>query len=1015
MAQKSKRVWPWRGIAAFCTGVVRLAAWRWRTQWLLLLMTGTGIAIAVALVGALPLFSSVLTTAGLRGVLRAQPDSAQIVAQANTLGTSSSLLAATTSQVDSLMRQDAGQYLPGAPQTTVITGNWYLNYGGFTMDFYGVPIQTARAHLQVLQGQMLTENSSSSSSIDIMLTPSAAFYLRGVNVGDTIPLTTLLLSAPPSNSGAGVVPYFATINAHVVGIFQVKANDAYWDGHTLEALPVASKQAFPPFLALTDQSSLFKMLDTIAQQHGARGVFFGDKSENVVYLSYMLNTPAIIGSQLNDLISRLGRLQEDTFRIFALKTGSNITSVELFGPALHDLGAESILEKFRDQESIMQAPSLILTAQIVCLILFFVSTMSDALVEQERLSIAVLRSRGASRLQVFGSLLVQGLALCLLAGPVGPALALGLVLLVAPHLLTATTSDALNTLVLARQETLRALGISALVALAVTFLTLIFSLCLAVHTSILTQRREEARGTRQPLWQHLRLDLVLAVLALASYALTPYLENTEQFLGAQGQVLISIPLEVLAPLLLVLAGVLFFLRLFPQLLRLLARLVKRQRDLTATLALAQLERAPRQPMRMALLLGLAIAFVFFSLVFSASQSRRAQDVATYQAVSDFSGYNPALPDTTPQDATAILDQTTTRYRQIQGVTSVTVGFVDNLFLYVNSGTAEASTRPTVLIAVDANTFAQTALWSSQDSSQSLADLMALLVARRTQAAQQGVVPAIVAASTWQLLGLSPGMTFHLTDDFGGPNATTYLAVAEVKHIPPADDQVEGAVLVDYQSLVAGRAVYQQTTQPNYIWLRTGNSPAAINYVRSVLSTSPMALTDLLDRRALSGEESLDPLSRNLTSILGMGVAAALLLALLANLLLPLLGVHERQTTFAVLRALGTTSEQITRMLLWEMATVLLTALLLGLLFGTLLTLSAVQPLIFTAVLPTNLASVSSTSLYTIQQIVPITVVVPPSLLVALVILLALCVLALGLMARLAQAPLLGQALRVDND
>ncbi len=259
------------------------------------------------------------------------------------------------------------------------------------------------------------------------------------------------------------------------------------------------------------------------------------------------------------------------------------------------------------------------------------------------------------------------------------------------------------------------------------------------------------------------------------------------------------------------------------------------------------------------------------------------------------------------------------------------------------------------------------------------------------------------------------MTFHLTDDFGGPNATTYLAVAEVKHIPPADDQVEGAVLVDYQSLVAGRAVYQQTTQPNYIWLRTGNSPAAINYVRSVLSTSPMALTDLLDRRALSGEESLDPLSRNLTSILGMGVAAALLLALLANLLLPLLGVHERQTTFAVLRALGTTSEQITRMLLWEMATVLLTALLLGLLFGTLLTLSAVQPLIFTAVLPTNLASVSSTSLYTIQQIVPITVVVPPSLLVALVILLALCVLALGLMARLAQAPLLGQALRVDND
>jgi len=1023
MARKSRNAWSWRGVAAFCTGVVRLAAWRWRTQWLLLLTAGTGVTMAVALVGALPLFSSVLTTAGLRGVLRAQPDSSQVIAQASTLGISSYLFSDTLSQINSLAKQDMGYYLSGAPQTTIETGDWGASVAGGEglVDFYGVPIQTARSHLHLLQGHLLTEDNSSGSNIDIMLTRTAALYLGNVKVGDTLSLTGQLHTAPFSEFGIDSNMYYsATINAHVVGIFQVKANDAYWDGHTLEAPPPVAGTPEPPFLALTDQSSLLKMLDVIAREHDAEGVFFQGGSENVIYLAYRLDTPAITSSQLDDLISRLGKLQEDVYQAFSLYsntsiTGSNITGVELSGPVLHEPTADSTLEKFRSQEAILQTPGLVLTAQIVCLILFFVSTVSDALVERERLSIAVLRSRGASQRQIFGSLLAQGLTLCLLAGLVGPVLSLGLVSLIASHLLTATTGDALNTLFLAWWQILRTLSTYVLLALAITFLTLLLSLFLAVRTSILTQRREEARAARQPLWLRLRLDLALAVLALAGYALTPYRENAEQFLSAQGQTLVMVPLEVLPSLLLILAGALLFLRFFPLLLRWLTRLSQQRRDLEVVLALAQLERAPRQPMRMALLLGLAIAFVLFSLVFSASQSRRAQDVAAYQAVSDFSGYNFALPVTTTQDVSEVLSQTTRRYRQIRGVTSASIGCVDSLFLNVDSETAEASTRPTVLIAVDANTFAQTALWTAQDSDQSLADLMALLVARRTQAAQRGVVPAIVAASTWQLLGLSPGMTFHLTDESGSPDATTYLAVAEVEHIPPIDDQVEGAVLVDYQSLVAGRAVYQQTTQPNYIWLRTSDNSTAVSSVRAALSDSAVALVNLTDRRSLIDAAMSDPLAQDLLSILSIGVAAALLLALLANLLLPLLRVLERQTTFAMLRALGTTPEQVTWILLWEMAMVLLTALLLGLLFGALLAFTIVPPLIFTGVLPTNLVSISTLSLYAVQQLIPITVVVPPSLLIALAILLVLCVLALGLMARLAQAPLLSQALRLNED
>ena len=120
----------------------------------------------------------------------------------------------------------------------------------------------------------------------------------------------------------------------------------------------------------------------------------------------------------------------------------------------------------------------------------------------------------------------------------------------------------------------------------------------------------------------------------------------------------------------------------------------------------------------------------------------------------------------------------------------------------------------------------------------------------------------------------------------------------------------------------------------------------------------------------ASNNAVDPLARSLLSILSVGVVAALLLALLANLLLPLLSIRARQTSFAVLRALGAAPGQITRLLAWEMALIQGTALLLGLLFGFLLISTSVAPLVFTSALPANLVDLSSAALYALQQIHP---------------------------------------------
>src|SRR5258708_32358689 len=55
------------------TAIVTLALWQLRRTWRLLLITGAGILTAVVLVGVVPLYSEIATSAGLRDALKAAP------------------------------------------------------------------------------------------------------------------------------------------------------------------------------------------------------------------------------------------------------------------------------------------------------------------------------------------------------------------------------------------------------------------------------------------------------------------------------------------------------------------------------------------------------------------------------------------------------------------------------------------------------------------------------------------------------------------------------------------------------------------------------------------------------------------------------------------------------------------------------------------------------------------------------------------------------------------------------
>ena len=685
------------------------------------------------------------------------------------------------------------------------------------------------------------------------------------------------------------------------------------------------------------------------------------------------------------------------------------------GPVLSTYEGPGALELFSNRVDVARIPVTILMIEAVALILFFISMMAELLVERQSDAIAVLRSRGASRSQVFGSFFTQSLGLGLLALLLGPVLALIAVYLLIQRILGPMGQSALNVALSDPQGTLSLLAGYAVIAVAIAIFAMGISTYRAVGFDVLALRRESARSGRRSLWQRFNLDLVAVVVALAGYGISLYL-NTVQGLDAQTRVLVQSPLTLIAPTFLLLAGILILLRVFPLLLRLGAILATRGRGASAVLALGQMSRAPRQSVRMALLLALATAFAIFSLLFTASQAQHVLDVAAYQVGADFSGTIPNA--TTSQD----IARDTTTLKSIHGVTSVTLGYTQH------ASTVGQNVTPIEIRAVNADTFAQSAMWN--DASVPLASLMKQLVASRVRADASNVVPAIVDALTWNRLGLSQGTRFTLqatssTETTDG--TVTFVAMARVAHIPTVNDSTEpedsnssplpGGIVVDYQSYATVfQQVIKQLLPVNYVWLRTSDDASAIANVRNALTKNDPQVNPLLDRRALVDSLNSDPLTLDLIGELVLGASTALLLALLGNLLASWLSARNRLTNFAILRALGTSPAQVASVLTWEQGIIYITALVLGVLFGTLLSFITIPALVFSSV-PTNgpTSGTNNGEFYALQHILPVQIVVPLSLIVALVVLVGICLVTLSMMVRVVTQPELSQALRLNED
>ena len=1009
-----------------------LALWRLRPTWFLLLMTGVGIVAAVTIACVIPLLSDVMVTAAAHDVLKATPDTSVITLDTSTVGISSQVIHSVERQLSPYFQHTIGPYLsPTVPLSIQSTGytlpTLHLPSGSaYELRLYSTAMAQAATHLQLLQGRLPHENANNNGEIETLLTPSVAQSLHAT-IGSLLPLQ-LQYAASEEGIYAKNIPT-ATLSLRVVGLFEVRAtNISYWQGNDFQTV---KENQWSSFTLLLPNTALLAALDHLVVSSHSNAIFLTRTFELTWH--YSLNVSHISSDQIADLTNQLNNLQAKFLNVFANTQNQGqplnnppypfLTQASVYNPLPNSFDVSNSLAAYLNRVDVFRIPGTMLVLLIIGLIFLFVGLMADLLAGYQAEAIALLRSRGASAGQVTASLMVQVIALSVIALGVGVPLAIFIVFALASSVLSPASRDALNLITDAPLQTVLNVGWYGTVTVLVVIVVIGLLLRGVVNTNVLTLRRATARSGRGSMWQRMGLDVAAVVIALTGFGIYSYVANTGSQLGISEKTLFSAPLIIVAATFLIIGCMILFLRYFPVFLRLCTWFAMRGRGASAMLALAQMARTPRYYVRMTLLLALTTAFASFTLVFSATQGQRAADISAYETGADFNGDIPVGRQL------GIVANMTAQYRQIPGVLSATVG-------YVAEGEDVGVTPPVPLKikAVDAATFAQTGLWNTQDSTQSLSSLMTLLLKKKAVATSMGAVPVIVDAVTAQKDALNVGNLLTIDISALAYGSLDCQVVAIIQHIPTvndslnatgaADTSLAGGMLLDYGTYAQ---VYREAIRIsglnvspllplNHVWLRTRTDGAALTQVRAALQTPALRLDNLFDRYALRDTLSRDPLYLNLLMMLSLGAFTALVLAVIGDILASWLSVRTRLTQFALLRAQGAGPRQIINVLLWEQGIVYLTSLLLGAIFGGILAVTVVPILVFTSI-PANgvLSTLSNGEFYVLQQTIPTSIILPFTLYLAFAILVGIFILALVVMARVALQPSMSQVLRLDED
>ncbi|GIP48126.1 hypothetical protein J53TS2_17170 [Paenibacillus sp. J53TS2] len=419
-------------------------------------------------------------------------------------------------------------------------------------------------HISLSGGQLYSDRADGDTLEALML--EEAMYRQDLHVGDVMEY--------PVYSGVDV-----TLKVKIVGTFQLtNENDPYW----YQGFEGMMNNFYVP-----DQVFNENLLNRLSiPLHNSSWYYAFDLGE-------------IKTSQLSPLSDTLDRLNVELYQ--KLKD----TKV--------DVSFGSLLNDFRKQSLQMQTLLFTLAAPMIAMVFYYIVMNARQALDKQQSDIAVLRSRGASTKQIILIYLFESLILGAVALIAGPLLG---------WFMSKSIGSADGFLTFVNRKSIPvgfnfdALALGAAAVIIAILATLLPAVSFA-RSSIVKTKQKQARSDRAPFWQRWFLDIVLMGISGYGY----YMFNQRQMLtfqtGMTTDELQVQPFLFFVPALAIFSIGLFFLRVFPWLLKLIGWIGKKWLPVPYYLSLTQLSRSSSSyyPLMILLVLTLGLG------VYNASAAR----------------------------------------------------------------------------------------------------------------------------------------------------------------------------------------------------------------------------------------------------------------------------------------------------------------------------------------------------------------------------------------------------------
>ncbi|MFD0616406.1 ABC transporter permease [Paenibacillus sp. GCM10027629] len=278
-----------------------------------------------------------------------------------------------------------------------------------------------------------------------------------------------------------------------------------------------------------------------------------------------------------------------------------------------EMSFADVLDEFKVQSLQLQTLLFTLAAPMIAMVFYFIAMNARQALDKQRSDIAVLRSRGAGTRQISMMYLIEGVFLGIIALIIGPFVGWFMAKSIGSANGFLTFVDRQSIPVGLNSQAI----IYGAVAVLIAIIASVIPAVVFARASIVSYKQKLARSDQKPFWQRWYLDIVL--LAIAGYGY--YMFNQRQLLTFQtgmttDQLQVN-PFLFFVPALSIFAFGLFFLRLFPWILRFVTWIAKKVLPVPLYLTITQLSRSATSyyPLMILLILTLGLG------VYNASAAR----------------------------------------------------------------------------------------------------------------------------------------------------------------------------------------------------------------------------------------------------------------------------------------------------------------------------------------------------------------------------------------------------------